>query len=256
MSGTRANASARTRRAGGAEIDPRQQQTQQRPMQQQQQQQQQLQSSPKLSIPDVFGLISLRLGKLEQHMQYLQTNPQDPTSIPDDNMRLIDAQVFESIVKRLDIMEHKQKVLESKPNHVLSKSDLLKVDQNITATSSNTSNVANLLQGYVTQDKLTKELASFSTLKEDISDIKNMMLKLQSFTMETNNKLCNVIFSDTPQFNLEDEEEELIGEEYIDSNTLSFLSSTGINIKDLVQLELSKDNNECELIVEEHLCDF
>ena len=119
MSGTRANASARTRRAGGADINSSGPGPMQRGPQSGQgygqgqghgQGQQQMQQ-PKLSISDAIGLITLRLGRVEQIVQTIQTSPNDPTSIPEgnDNSALVDKQVFDHIVKRLDILEQKQK---------------------------------------------------------------------------------------------------------------------------------------------------
>lgn len=67
MSANRANASARNRRAGGAEMPPPQQQNgrSNRPGQNAAPVQQQ---NPKISFGDAIGLVSLRVGRLEQFM--------------------------------------------------------------------------------------------------------------------------------------------------------------------------------------------
>ena len=110
MSGTRANASARNKRAGGADINsngPTQGQGQQGQRGQQGQQ-----AQPKLSVSDAIGLISLRLGRVEQIVQTIQTSPNDPTSIPEsDGSIIVDKQVFDNIVKRLDTLEKQKNVI-------------------------------------------------------------------------------------------------------------------------------------------------
>ena len=62
MSARRANAGAKNRRAGGAGLDIRPQQAEPQQVQQ-----------PKLSISDAIGLITLRLGRVENVVQHLQT---------------------------------------------------------------------------------------------------------------------------------------------------------------------------------------
>ena len=96
---------------------PQQQyQQQQQPYQQQQQQQQPKQQQPmpftKLSVSDAVGLITLRLGRVEQWI--IETNHEneqedqrisnDISGIP-ENHKVIDTSVLTSIVNRLDSLE-------------------------------------------------------------------------------------------------------------------------------------------------------
>ena len=95
---------------------PYQQQQQQQPYQQQQQQQQPKQQQPmpftKLSVSDAVGLITLRLGRVEQWI--IETNHEneqedqrisnDISGIP-ENHKVIDTSVLTSIVNRLDSLE-------------------------------------------------------------------------------------------------------------------------------------------------------
>jgi len=278
MSGTRANASARTRRAGGADINasgpamggrgmgpgpsPRQgqQQGQQRQGQGQQQQQQQPQVQPKLSISDAIGLITLRLGRVENIVHTIQTSPNDPTSIHEgENATLVDGQVFDNIVKRLEAIEQKQKSQAQGPTQSIP---------------------ANILQNLVTVDRFTKEVkelrdmisastssssASASTLdissiKTEIADLKGMLIKLQMFAMETNNKLVGVIFNESPHFEMNQLSGDTAAEDAgLDMNAVagSFFGS-GTNLKEMIQQELAKEqqssensNNVVELVIEE-----
>jgi len=122
MSSSRSIAAARNRRAG----DPAPTSRQQSNFSQQQQQQQQnkkiatsqnstpnvpvTSNNAKLTISDAIGLITLRLGRVEQ---FIQTAEHEGglnmrTSIP-DNAHLVDKSVINSIVNRLDSLEKKER---------------------------------------------------------------------------------------------------------------------------------------------------
>ena len=134
MSSSRSIAAARQRRSGDTVQKPQQlqqqpqpivkqqmgqkpQQMQQKPQQMQQQQQQkptgqqqQAQAArPKLSVGDAFGLVTLRLGRVEQFMIQLQDQggiSSGGSSIP-ENSQLIDKSVFTNMISRLDGLEKK-----------------------------------------------------------------------------------------------------------------------------------------------------
>ena len=97
---------------GPAYQQPNPQMMQQPSMNPQMMQQQQSQNKlpfSKLSVSDAIGLITLRLGRVEQHLidsqgdNEGQFNP-DSMGIP-DNMKLIDNSVLASIINRLDSLE-------------------------------------------------------------------------------------------------------------------------------------------------------
>jgi hypothetical protein len=139
MSSSRSIAAARNRRAGdptptsrpGTSISGQ-------PAFSQQQQQQQQQSkrsvtaqnstpnvpvnatNAKLTISDAIGLITLRLGRIEQIIIEAEHNGgfSSSSSIP-DNAHLVDKSVINSIVNRLDSLEKKEK--ESSSNQQTSK---------------------------------------------------------------------------------------------------------------------------------------
>jgi hypothetical protein len=279
MSGNRANASARNKRAGGADINsnggPSPMQGQRGPGQgyhgQGQMQGQQM-AQPKLSISDAIGLITLRLGRVEQLVQTIQTNPNDPTSIPEDNGNnvLVDKQVFDNIVKRLDTLE-KQKV--SLAPGLTPPQALAQAHAQAQAQTLNAATLSQLvsIQKY---DTFVKDVAKeFKEMKEliaakpsatfaltnEIAELKEMLLKLQTFTMETNSKLVNMIFSDSAQFEIlesEEKEDEHEGEVIDDFNMKFFgsvnvsdsdsniieLSQGGFNLKELIQQELQSES--------------
>lgn len=77
-------------------------------------------SNAKLSISDAIGLITLRLGRVEQIIMDAEHNGgfNSGSSIP-DNTHLVDKSVINSIVNRLDFLEKKEK--ESASNSQTSK---------------------------------------------------------------------------------------------------------------------------------------
>ena len=113
MSSSRANAAARQRRAGDT------QQTQQQSSYnssgsktrfvQQQQEAPQPPMNPKLSISDAIALITLRLGRVENIVSNYDPNAGSNSGNHqmnyDENMRMVDEQVFNSIVSRVEALE-------------------------------------------------------------------------------------------------------------------------------------------------------
>lgn len=276
MSGNRANASARNKRAGGADINsnggPSPMPGQRGPGQGYPGQGQQM-AQPKLSISDAIGLITLRLGRVEQLVQTIQTSPNDPTSIPEDNGNnvLVDKQVFDNIVKRLETLE-KQKVSLAPgltpPQALAQAHSQAQAQVQSQATLSQLVSIQKydiFVKDVAREFKEMKDLiaakpTATSALTNEIAELKEMLLKLQTFTMETNSKLVNMIFSDSAQFEIleqEDTEEidELRGEEIIDDFNMKFfgsasgsdstiieLSQSGFNLKEMIQQELQNEN--------------
>jgi hypothetical protein len=144
MSSSRSIAAARNRRAGDSAPQPQpahsrpgtsiasqpafsqnKRVTQSQPSQQQQQQQPKPQQAVKLSISDAIGLITLRLGRVEQFMQTVEHEGfNNNTSMP-DNTHLVDTSVINSIVNRLEFLEKKEKESVKFSNEVRDIKDLL-----------------------------------------------------------------------------------------------------------------------------------
>ena len=136
------------------------------PIQQQQQQQQQQQPQisqnglpfSKLSISDAIGLITLRLGRVEQfvidfeHGEMSNSNSKG-SNIP-ENSRIVDNSVLTTIINRLDSIEKRE------------------------GTGVNSSSVASLDQ----VSKLEKDI------KETRDLLSHLIYKLELFSKETNDK--------------------------------------------------------------------
>jgi len=198
MSSNRANASARQRRAG----EPVGQQQQNQRMQQQPgrgyggrpgmpEPQQQPQMNPKLSVSDAIALITLRLGRVETIVSNLPNEPrgdgEGAGQMYDENMRMVDQNVFNSIVTRLDTLEKNQKLL-------IEKQKAAPVAQ--TATAPIKQMVQETIIKDVSDEKIEPMRETIQLLKDDVSELKGLLMKLQSFTMETNKKLTDIVFDD------------------------------------------------------------
>ena len=123
MSSSRSIAAARNRRSGEQAPPTRQGQTSQPTFSKQPQQSQKINvtaqnstpsvpvNSAKLTISDAIGLITLRLGRVEQFMQTLEYEGKLNTNSNNasDNTQLVDKSIINSIVNRLDSLEKKEK---------------------------------------------------------------------------------------------------------------------------------------------------
>jgi hypothetical protein len=204
MSSNRANASARQRRAGEP-VGLQQQQQQQQRMQpgrgggvrpgmpNQQQQQQQPIMNPKLSVSDAIALITLRLGRVETIVSNLPNEPrgdgESGGQMYDENMRMVDQNVFNSIVSRIDTLEKNQKLL-------IEKQKAAPVAQTATVTAPIKQMVQETIIKDVSDEKIEPMRESIEVLKDEVVELKDLLMKLQSFTMETNKKLTDIVFDD------------------------------------------------------------
>lgn len=200
MSSNRANASARQRRAGEP-VGQQQQNQQQQRMQPGRggvrpgmpDSQQQPLMNPKLSVSDAIALITLRLGRVETIVSNLPNEPRGDgeggVQMYDENMRMVDQNVFNSIVTRLDTLEKNQKLL-------IEKQKAVPVTQNTTAVAPTKQVVQETIIKDISDEKIEPIRESIELLKDDISELKELLMKLQSFTMETNKKLTDIVFDD------------------------------------------------------------
>ncbi len=210
MSSSRANAAARQRRAGDT------QQTQQQSSYnssgsktrfvQQQQEPPEPPVNPKLSISDAIALITLRLGRVENIVSNYDPNAgSSGGNIQlnyDENARMVDEQVFNSIVSRLDALEKGRNVgapgnaqVEQRLS-VLEKNQkmLIEKQQQMPVVAPTSAPVETTIVNDVTEEKLKPMEESIQYVKSELSSLKDLLLKLQSFTMETNQKLADIVF--------------------------------------------------------------
>ena len=251
MSGNRANSAAIQRRTSSNSPPPTSklqtkpnynqpppppQYAQQQYTQQQQQQYTPPQPNPKLSFSDAIALITIRLGRVETFINNLppldQLEQYSSTSQPEnnENMKIVDEAVFKNIVSRLDKLEQ------------------------IKNTPIQTQNTTQVTTPLVNNDEFQLFKEENSSLKEDIillkdelNELKNIILQLQNYTLTTNQKLCDIIFSnDNEEKNISDELSKLLSQSdnENDSGLEEYLSASLNNI-------IISDNNDDTII--EHI---
>ena len=192
------------------------------PMQQQQQQMSQQGASPftKLSISDAIGLVTLRLGRVEQfiidfengEIEGHHSNSGGGSSIP-ENSKIVDNSVLTTIVNRLDALEKKE--------------------GSSSITSSITSSIASLEK----EMKEAKDLLS------------HLLFKYELFTKETNEK-----FGDF-EGAISEIEKSLEAHQFVDINetvavveepvavTVPALEINALDLKSLIKQEFSTSDS-------------
>ena len=243
MSSGRANASAIQRRTVSNNKTPSQPssirggyQQQQYPPQQQQYSPQQQQyinqqstqnyqgkplpapSHPKLSVSDAIALITIRLGRVETFINTLPPLDQLETmgtssgqeQPMNDNMRIVDEAVFNSIVSRLERLENhniEQQNSSSKKEEQM-KTQIENIDLLLKQTIVKTEHLEKTKDSTNSENN-EKRIQSLDKTIEDIKnqlrDLQSLMLNLQNFTMSTNEKLCKVVFNNDIIYNSDEE---------------------------------------------------
>ena len=167
---------------------PQYQQQQHQYQQQQPQYQQQDQAIPsKVTIANAIGLLTVRIARLEQfvHRYNLEQSGSQPKqgNATDNVEARLDDSILRNIVSRLDNLEKDKKTTTPAPVKT----------QVITQVTTQP----------VAEDpaviKLNDDLVQ---LKQEVKDTEALLLKLQSFTMETNQKLVNMLFQDTNEITM------------------------------------------------------
>ena len=241
MSSNRANASARQRRAGEPVTSQSSQQQNRRsvrPGQQTYQEEPQKIQNPKLSVSDAIALITLRLGRVENIVQNYQNDPNFDGMVSsgnenNENMRMVDQNVFNSIATRLDSLEKNQKILIEKQRTLVPPSQQTNSKPHIQETT---------IVNDVSEEKMKNVYENIDNLKEEIVEIKDLLIKLQSFTMETN-YISNQNIDDDNNLSLEECEND--EKSNVNVNTVKINPS---NLKELIKMELESEEviNELE----------
>ena len=165
-------------------------------------------TNAKLTISDAIGLITLRLGRVEQIIMEVEHNGgfNAGTNIP-DNTHLVDKSVINSIVNRLDSLEKKEK--ESSSNQQTS--------------------------------KLEGEL-------RDIKDLlMSQMVKYEKFTLETNKRFDDVdeafVELEKQQEALNCSTSLLLAEPDINNIIVNDSTIVSSNLKNAIEQELAESSN-------------
>jgi len=185
----------------------------------------------KLTISDAIGLITLRLGKVEQFILDSETNDNTDdvhalrTNIP-DNTKLIDNSVLTSIINRLDSLEKKEMNTSGNVNE-----QMVKLDKDLRETKDL---LMSLLVRFETFSKETN--VKFGDFDFAISEIERSIQPV-SFM---NDQLENSEYNNEPENDVE------VGTEHIvlstsetEANSSSILS---VDLKNIIKQELTNSN--------------
>jgi hypothetical protein len=193
------------------------------PIQQQQQMPQNGLPFSKLSISDAIGLVTLRLGRVEQFVidfenGELSSNTKSGASIP-ENSKIVDNSVLTTIINRLDSLEKRE--------------------------GSNASTVASSFASLDQVSKLEKDL------KETRELLSHLIYKLELFSKETNDKFgdfegaISEIEKNMEVHQFVDTNEILnvvVTEQTPDVVTDGNISLTTVDLKNLIKQEFSESN--------------
>ena len=272
MSSSRSIASARQKRSGeqgpngqqghpvtsisSAQMFAQQQQKQQQQHQQQHQHQpqrfpQKQQQQPeypqptqnaKISVGDAFGLVTIRLGRVESILQKMEEDGN--TMIGQNNSQTNDAVIL-NIMNRLQDLEKNQQKIQaqmktSREVQENSNIDIEKIYQDISSISQDIHSKNSL-------DLINKT----HELKQELNEAKLLLENLQSFTIETNQKLLELMENSrnniitTESFNVDEANDSENGAN--DTGLLEEDITTGVNLQEEIEQLQTYENVGAEL---------
>ena len=149
--------------------------------------------NPKLSVSDAIALTTIRLSKVETFINNLPPLDQlEAYSNQQQSNCMITENVFNSIVSRLDKIEKSDiKINEDKikPEIQTIKDELNALNTDFQRTKEYLKKENDELNALITDFQNTK-----NDLKKENAELKNMILILQNYTLQTNQKLSDIIF--------------------------------------------------------------
>ena len=203
----------------------------------------------KLSISDAIGLITLRLGRVEQwvieteHESEMRQNEgmsSERNNLP-ENSKIIDNSVFSSIINRLETVEKKETGTVN--NEVVTKlsDDVLKLTEQLARIGDEG------IKHNLAISKHTEQLFRFERELVETKDIlKTFMIKYDLFAADTNNKFSDYEFalselekniqSEPQTVDVTELEGTTINDIDTNENTTSIMS---VDLKNIIKQELA-----------------
>lgn len=234
----------------------------------------------KLTIGNAVALITLRLGRLETFMnQYQLEEPRNGNDLNNEIMQSVLTRI--TSLEQKSSMDHSVSSVNFSKNATSSTSNSTAtvVDQSVLNrvialekhSETHHSNIKVMSDGLRSIETSLREISKtevepnantdyvsevkselgfireeFHTFAEELKETKDLLLKLQSFTMETNSKLVNTIFSQVDQFNIQEyqnEMDEFVCDDTFDEDVQEFGSN---EVEELGEDEesVAEDTNE------------
>jgi hypothetical protein len=156
----------------------------------------------KLTVSDAIGLITLRLGRVEQWI--IETDHENSTEVNDnsqfqlpDNSRIVDNSIFTNIINRLDSLE--KNISENGGSSVVNEDfakDFTKLSEDFTKLTEQFTRVGDETTKHTLAiSKHSEQLLRFEREFVETKDIlKTFMLKYDNFVKETTDKFTDYEF--------------------------------------------------------------
>ena len=178
----------------------------------------------KVSIQDAIGVLSTRIARLESFMH--NYNLESPNAPQPARPAQMDDSLLRNIIARLDVLEKEKKTPSANMAPVA-----------FPSIHNHSSEI----------QQMNQELKQ---VKEELKDTTKMLTTLQSFTMETNQKLVTLLFQDTNEMQVDSYSETMydngdsIALDTTEINDLEVNNPDGhfasVSLKDSINEELSK----------------
>ena len=221
------------------------------PPQQQMYQQQQQAPNPlpftKLSISDAIGLITLRLGRVEQYIIELDHSDEQMTANVPNNVQMVDNSIFNNIASRLDAIEKREPVSAG-----ASSEQLAQINEEITTLRDHIQKLNDeLVKTNLSAAKHSEQMLRFERDFVENKDIlKTLLIKFDLFVKETSDKFVdyeNAIVELEKNFPQDDDEnnetssnnENENGENIEAENSTSIMT---IDLKNIIKQELANED--------------
>jgi len=202
--------------------------------QQQQQSQSAIGGINKMTIAQAITLITLRLGKVEtQMLSGSSFNNDHERDDDDDDHILVDKNVIQSLISRIDALEKKPGTSSNPGLNANSSQDIALLKQQFET-----------IKPIVVQSKNTSNALKqqFDSLKTELSETKELIAALQNLTMDNSTKILafNSVFnSDSQDLLDQDLEEELDQDLDQDLEPDTTTEIMGTNLKELIEQEFN-----------------
>ena len=210
----------------------------------------------KLSISDAIGLITLRLGRVEQWIIETdhENNENELSNNLPDNSRIVDNSLLTNFINRLDTIEKRES------NGTIDNDAITKLTEDVNKMNEHLNKIVEEASKHsLITSKHTEQLFRFERELVETKDIlKTFMLKYDIFTNEINEKLGdyeyaiselekNIPVSQDPNVNDENNleknneqvDEQVNGEVNEETNSIQNVIP---NLKDIIKLELELDS--------------
>jgi len=155
---------------------------------------------------EVMRTALARISSLEQKMQLqLQSQSQSQshhTSSQTATATVKSSEISQLVLSRLDELE--KNTTTHTENFLVMSEGLKSLEQSLEAFSEVEDAVDTQPNSRFDDSSLSSLKLEFNSLSEELKETKNLLLKLQSFTMETNAKLVNTIFSQGDHFDIQE----------------------------------------------------